>query len=161
MSKLEFLDNNIEITYIDEDVPFRGVNVSIADSFGHLQCFSNGKHLFNKNYETMDRLWDWEASPCDTLGSVALKEVQGGTAGFSVYPNPTSDIVNIRLEQAANADCHIELLSMTGQLIGSQNMPEGTVTATLPLEDFPNGYYFLRVIDAGRKISGQKIAIIR
>ena len=107
------------------------------------------------------RLWDWEGSLCDTLGSVAVKEVQGNETGFSVYPNPTSDAVTIELMQAANAGCHIELLSMTGQLISSLNMPEGTLTATLPLDNYPNGYYFLRVINAGQRISGQKVTIIR
>jgi len=107
------------------------------------------------------RLWDWEGSPCDTLGSVAVKEIQGRTTGFSVYPNPTSDVVHIELEQAAIADCRIELLSMTGELMGTQTIPEGTLTTTLPLENYPNGYYFLRVIDARQRISGQKITIIR
>jgi len=100
------------------------------------------------------------ASPCDSMSGVGM-EPKGRAGGFVVYPNPASNAVDIAFDQAASSGCRIEVLSMMGQLIGSQNVPDGTVAVTLPLDNYPNGYYFLRVIDAGRKIPGQKIIIIR
>jgi hypothetical protein len=100
------------------------------------------------------------SSPCDSLSGVGM-EPKGRAGGFAVYPNPASGTVEIAFDQAASSDCRIEVFSMMGQLIGSQNVPDGTVTVTLPLDNYPNGYYFLRVIDAGLKIPGQIITIIR
>lgn len=100
------------------------------------------------------------ASPCDSMSGVGM-EPKGRAGSFAVYPNPASDAVDIAFDQAASSGCRIEVLSMMGQLIGSQNVPDGTVAVTLPLDNYPNGYYFLRVVDAGRKIPGQKIIIIR
>jgi len=88
-------------------------------------------------------------------------EPKGRADGFVVYPNPASNAVDIAFDQATSSGCRIEVLSMMGQLIGSQNVSVGTVAITLPLDNYPNGYYFLRVIDAWRKIPGQKIIILR
>ena len=108
------------------------------------------------------RLWEQEGSPCDTLGSVAVNNaLKAESTGFTVYPNPTSDAVNITLEQAANAACRIELYSTTGQLMVSQNISEGNTRATLPLNNCPNGFYVLSVFDGGSALGAQKIAIIR
>ena len=100
------------------------------------------------------------ASPCDSMSGVGM-EPNGRAGGFAVYPNPARDVVDIAFDQAASSGCRIEVLSMTGQLIGSQNVPDGTVAITLPLYNYPNGYYFLRIIDARQRFSGQKITIIR
>lgn len=100
------------------------------------------------------------ASPCDSMSGVGM-EPKGRAGGFVVYPNPASNAVDIAFDQATSSGCRIEVLSMMGQLIGSQNVSVGTVAITLPLDNYPNGYYFLRVIDAWRKIPGQKIIIIR
>jgi len=134
-----------------------GLACNVQQHSVHLPVFNN----FLLPNMPFYRLWGWEGSPCDTLGSVSVKEVHGGATGFSVYPNPTSDAVNIVLEQAAITGCRIELFSMTSQLIGCLNMPEGTLTTTLPLNSYPNGYYFLRVIGPGQRISSQKITIMR
>jgi len=100
------------------------------------------------------------ASPCDSMSGVGM-EPKGRADGFVVYPNPASNAVDIAFDQATSSGCRIEVLSMMGQLIGSQNVSVGTVAITLPLDNYPNGYYFLRVIDAWRKIPGQKIIILR
>lgn len=100
------------------------------------------------------------ASPCDSMSGVGI-EPKERARGFVVHPNPASGAVEIAFDQAASSGCKMEVFSMMGQLIGSQNVPEGTVTVNLPLDNYPNGYYFLRVIDAGLKNPGQIITIIR
>jgi len=82
------------------------------------------------------------------------------TKGFSVYPNPTNDVVNIVFERSANTNSRVELLSMTGQVMISQVIPNGTVNLTLSVANYPNGAYFLRVVDASQRLAVQKITIM-
>jgi hypothetical protein len=107
------------------------------------------------------RLWDWEGSPCDTLGSVGALEAEGQSAGFAVFPNPANDALNITFEQHANNDCRVELLSITGQVLHTQIIPEGLTSITMPVYSFPNGYYLVCVSGKGQSAKFQKITIIR
>src|SRR5450432_68177 len=52
--RMDFMGDTFSITYIDKNVPYCLSNVSICDEDGMLQCYSNGKHVFNRNYTIMD-----------------------------------------------------------------------------------------------------------
>jgi len=107
------------------------------------------------------RLWDWEDSPCDTLGSVAVKEVNPEkSAGFSVYPNPTGTVVNIAFVKPVATGCTIELLSTSGQVLRNQTVGAGSSSLSLPVHQLPNGYYFLRVSMDGHPSAFQKLSIV-
>ncbi|MEI6408716.1 MAG: T9SS type A sorting domain-containing protein [Bacteroidota bacterium] len=106
------------------------------------------------------RLWDWKDAPCDTLGSVGVKGPLGEMKGFSVYPNPVDDLVNIVFEQDVEANCLIELLSMTGQVLQNQEVGAGNSSLVLPVQQLPNGCYLIRVSSAGQPATFRKISIV-
>ncbi|MBL7806683.1 MAG: T9SS type A sorting domain-containing protein [Saprospiraceae bacterium] len=49
-----FSGNNSAISFIDKDLPYDITNTIISDSAGSLLCYSNGKNLYNKNFEIME-----------------------------------------------------------------------------------------------------------
>jgi len=82
------------------------------------------------------------------------------TKGFSVYPNPTNDVVNIVFERSANTNSRVELLSMTGQVLQYQEVGAGNSSLVLPVQQLPNGCYLIRVSSAGQPATFRKINIV-
>ena len=107
------------------------------------------------------RLWDWEGSPCDTLGSVAVKEPPGEGAGFAIFPNPAHTEVQVALQKPAFADCRITVFNLIGQIVAVQPISEGSTSVILPVAAFANGCYIVSISESGRKAYQQKLSIIR
>ena len=107
------------------------------------------------------RLWEWEDSPCDTLGSVAVKEVSPEkNTGFTVYPNPAGTVVNIAFAQPIAKECTLSLISTTGQVLYSQTVGAGGSSLSLPVQQFPNGFYYLRLSSDRQPDAFQKLSIV-
>jgi len=66
--------------------------------------------------------------------------------GFSVYPNPTSSLVNVKLPVLAH-DARISLLDATGRTVLDRSITSGITT--LDLRDQQAGLYFLRLLNGG------------
>jgi hypothetical protein len=91
-------------------------------------------------------IWD-EANPnvVDTLNyqimsrwglfSENLKITQ-----VSVFPNPTSDVLNIRSMSAIE---QVSVLDLNGKLVYSEKISEPKSSVTLPLASLPNGLYVI------------------
>ncbi len=107
------------------------------------------------------RLWEWEDSPCDTLGSVAVKEVSPEkNTGFTVYPNPAGTVVNIAFAQPIATECTLSLISPTGQVLYSQTVGAGGSSLSLPVHQFANGFYYLRLRSDRQPDAYQKLSIV-
>jgi photosystem II stability/assembly factor-like uncharacterized protein len=103
-------------------------------------------------------------------GGVILETLTGGIVGvednpmvasqalFSVSPNPTSDIIHIKLDEADANNLIIEVYKLNGQCIYRSSVknhsPQNSIS--IPLTGQSPGLYFCR-ITAGNKISTQKI----
>lgn len=75
-------------------------------------------------------------------------------ATFSMYPNPSDDIVQIRLEQAGKANS-INIINSTGQLIRTY---EGMQQVALSKAEIGKGLFFVQVSD-GKTGSTKKLII--
>jgi hypothetical protein len=75
-------------------------------------------------------------------GSVGVGEV--ATIDFSVFPNPTSGLVNIGFGAAAT-DVQLRLTNSMGQTVLAQKMEGGTASASLQVGHLPKGIYLLEV----------------
>ncbi|ANW95393.1 hypothetical protein AXE80_03470 [Wenyingzhuangia fucanilytica] len=71
---------------------------------------------------------------------------------LSVYPVPTSDVLNIQLKSLESV--HIDLLNLAGVKIISKEIKQNN--STINLSDLPSGIYLLRLND-GENISVKKI----
>jgi hypothetical protein len=63
---------------------------------------------------------------------------------ISVYPNPSSDIFNIYLNNIPKYD--IILSDITGKILFEDKNTNGVTNYTLNLDRFSNGIYFLKVL---------------
>ncbi|MBP7496480.1 MAG: T9SS type A sorting domain-containing protein [Bacteroidales bacterium] len=83
------------------------------------------------------------------------KNVLADDLNFLIYPNPTSDIININTSKnAINALCSI--INLTGSIVFSKTLNEST--NTLNLNNLPQGIYILNIKFADKTIN-KKIII--
>ena len=62
----------------------------------------------------------------------------------SIFPNPTSDEVNIHFEDGIK-DIEVQLFDQVGKLILSEQFGDSNVQETIQLSHLPNGIYLLKV----------------
>lgn len=80
---------------------------------------------------------------CPRLGD----EISNNIFGVDAYPNPSSDILNITFESAANDDYAIRLADMTGRVVRDDRFTaaEGMNSLIWNVEEYQSGIYLLMV----------------
>lgn len=83
------------------------------------------------------------------VGSSALNETLGGT-NVSVYPNPVTNMMNIRLDGKAHGAVSVELFDAQGRLVYSSTAKANDQLITIPTAVQAKGVYVLKLKnDAG------------
>ncbi|RZK46198.1 MAG: T9SS type A sorting domain-containing protein, partial [Pedobacter sp.] len=67
-------------------------------------------------------------------------------ASVKVYPNPATDYANITLDAKAGNSI-IRLINQSGQVVSEKSVAANSGTVVLPLQQFQNGTYALRISD--------------
>ena len=99
---------------------------------------------FDGNYAKGD------SSICSTLG-LSIKEEKLHV--FSIYPNPSNNLININLDKGQlNA---IEIYNLTGTLIFKTNLNSNNFK--LNIDQYPSGTYILRIFDQNYDVTISKI----
>lgn len=77
--------------------------------------------------------------------TTALSKVSINDIKLNIYPNPTTDYINIATDNGASAEMTVGFYSLLGkeiQALGKVNLPQ-----KLDLKTLPGGTYFLRITD--------------
>ncbi len=82
-------------------------------------------------------------------------------AGFDVYPNPTTGLLNINVRNNINNDLNLILVSMNGSVVYSDkvNANGGSLSKQIDLSRFAKGIYFVRLFNTNQNMV-KKILII-
>jgi Secretion system C-terminal sorting domain len=92
---------------------------------------------------------------CDTLISVGEQSL---SASFSVYPNPTSQFINIYLPQGSlSKEISFELLDISGKVVKSFTPKMEDATFMMDIEELAAGIYFLIEYVEGDVVHSEKI----
>ena len=87
---------------------------------------------------------------------VSAPELAKATATVKVYPNPSSNIMTVQLEQATNpVETHLELRDVTGRLVAQQTFLNHTTT--LEKSSFGAGIYLLNLVQNGQLVESRKV----
>lgn len=94
--------------------------------------------------------------------ALSLNSVSATKPVINLFPNPTSDNVNLVIENL-NEDgaIHVELMDITGKFIMTQDFEKTSTNRlekTIDLEAISSGVYFIKIF-AGETISVEKIVI--
>ncbi len=124
----------------------------------------------NEQYETEDFVYhvyvlDSSSTHCDTICDptiTSVDEIKSSPFSFEVYPNPTSNILNIDLgKNTLEGKLRLELINLHGQTIETRLFDSSSHGIRLRLQKLPTGIYFIRLMDEGDFISEKKILIIK
>lgn len=83
------------------------------------------------------------------------KDVVASNLQFTVYPNPTADMVNLQTENVDQGILFYQLYSLSGQLLSNDKLTENTTPITM--KNLPHGTYFLKVLSNEKTIKTFKI----
>ncbi len=75
-----------------------------------------------------------------------------------IYPNPVSDALHIKLNATGNGYSY-SLVNILGQSVTQGHLHQGTTT--IPVKDFDNGVYFLKITGPSNQIVNVKKIVIR
>lgn len=88
-----------------------------------------------------------------------VTQPQENSPVFSVYPNPTSGIIRIKLSKPYNQPVRVSLFNTLGQLIQSELWLANSASEELELslEQLANGVYFLEITTASTSLGVYKV----
>lgn len=89
-----------------------------------------------ENSSKVDRFWS-EA----TALSVSFNSLEN----ISLYPNPTTDVINIKFKNPLAYSSEAKLYDIQGKLIHKVTIQKGSGTAKIPIEYQENGIYMLHI----------------
>lgn len=85
---------------------------------------------------------------CDSL--LGINKIEPSFTAFRVYPNPTSDLLNVKLTNSNNSSITIALTNILGERVLTQTYQPtftGVQNITLNLNQLPDGLYFISAIN--------------
>ncbi|MFM1876230.1 MAG: hypothetical protein RL266_1967 [Bacteroidota bacterium] len=95
-------------------------------------------------------------SGCKNNSSARLADptaIESGTkesliSNVNLYPNPTSETLNINLELMADANIQLRVMDMSGKLVFDRNITttEGSNKITIQSSDLPAGVYVMSIV---------------
>jgi hypothetical protein len=84
-----------------------------------------------------------------------------GIDNIQLYPNPSSDVVNLSITFHQEETVHLQLYNLLGQTVWSVNLDKTQrVQTTVPVQQLANGVYLLQ-ITAGNTIDERKIVVAK
>jgi transforming growth factor-beta-induced protein len=95
--------------------------------------------------------------------STGIEEMIISSASVSVYPNPASELINIRFELTEESEISLEMYDMLGQQVRIVNQGyayEGSHTLQFPVNDLESGMYLL-IINTGNSQIANKVRVVK
>jgi len=90
-----------------------------------------------------------------------VNTVSKNNNSLMVFPNPASDLLNIKIDWDQNASFAIEIFDMNGSLMRRWNeTPQNKYTKQIVVNDLPAGNYIIKAISASSHLT-QKFLIVR
>lgn len=119
------------------------------------------KFAYDENGNRVSRITiskDAPDRPPDTLRFIQSKSQMiqpHGNVTISIFPNPTSDIINIQCKEIDNPiDLDLNLFSSKGELL--KTLKINNLNQTMDVGGYPNGIYHLK-INVGNRTESWKI----
>jgi len=104
-----------------------------------------------------------EYSCCDSI-TVNLHENNLSNTGLEVYPNPATDILNLKLMSAIEFEGYLCLLNSVGKIVYDKkiNLNSGANNFNIDINNMTSGVYFISIQDSNSTfIARKKILVMK
>ena len=92
--------------------------------------------------------------------ATAIQEITSKDLNFTIFPNPTADLIAVQMKGLVRLPMQIQLFDMAGKLIKSNAINPGQTISFLDVETVYEGQYLLKISN-GHHQKSQKITIVR
>ena len=136
-----------------------GTNVEMSEYSYDLQPLTDSENIIFRFVFHTDEYVTEEGVVLDNLvieGNESLNTTDYELQQIVVYPNPSSDIFNIKMSTIS--DFEISVTDITGKLLFRDLNPNGSSNYSLDMTNFSSGVYFLRV-DANNRQFVKKLIL--
>ena len=95
------------------------------------------------------------------IGTSAANELTTAAAQMRIFPNPTRGAFTLDLGNTIELDATIVITDMLGSTVMQQDIPSGTSSQQILLENAPNGLYIVQVMAANGVLQTGKVQLVR
>lgn len=120
------------------------VSISWTLGEGVIETFSDGNNMLTQGFQQ---------SNYDIVAIETLED----NLNISLYPNPTSQFLNLEWEITGNSEIIIELFDVQGKLLINKTFVETTSKKQINLSTFPSAAYMLRVSKGNKVVKTYKV----
>lgn len=145
-----FVFNNTSVNQNDYGVAGMPKVVVVAGTQHHV--------YFNENDAAAGNSINLQSAVQLALNETAIPEIETEITS-NIFPNPSSDFVNVDLTNFNSAKVELQLMNSLGQII-SEKASAGNLSAQFDVNALAEGIYFVKII-SGDKQSIQKVAVSR
>lgn len=138
--------------YAQTVVPATGGN---ASGGGGTVSYSIGQIVYTTTANTNGSVAEGVQQPFEISVVTGLEEAKGINLSVSAYPNPTTDFLNLKVENYDNTNLSYQLYDVIGKLLENKKI-EGSETSIITNNLIP-ATYFLKVIQNSKEIKTFKI----
>ena len=126
-----------------------------ASGSGGSASYSIGQIVYTTNTGTNGSVAQGVQQPFEISVVASIEEAKGITLKCSVYPNPATDYLMLKIENFDLSTLNFQLFDINGKLLLDQKINSNETS--ISMESIPSANYFLKVIQSNKKIKTFKI----
>jgi hypothetical protein len=126
-----------------------------ASGSGGTASYSVGQIVYTTNTGTNGSVAQGVQQPFEISVVTGLEEAKGINLSVSAYPNPTTDFLNLKVENYDNTNLSYQLFDISGKLLETKNIT-GNQTSIV-MSNLVPATYFVKVILGNKEVKTFKI----
>lgn len=126
-----------------------------ASGSGGSASYSVGQVVYTTNTGTNGSVAQGVQQPYEISVVTGLEEAKGINLSVSVYPNPTTDYLQLKVESEKLKDLSFQLYNMNGKLIQSEKIT-GNQTSIV-MSNLVPATYFVKVVQGNKEVKTFKV----
>ncbi len=126
-----------------------------ASGGGGSVSYSVGQVVYSTNTGINGSEAQGVQQPFEISVVTGLEEAKGIILNLSAYPNPTTDFLNLKVENYKTENLTYQINDINGKLLETKKI-EGSETSIV-MSDLPPAVYFLKVIQGDKEVKTFKI----
>ncbi|MBI1837819.1 MAG: T9SS type A sorting domain-containing protein [Flavobacteriia bacterium] len=115
-----------------------------ATGLGGSASYSVGQLMYTTTVGSNASISEGVQQPYEISEVLSLKEAEKITFEMTAFPNPTTDLLKIKIENYANQQMNIKLLDNKGKII--QEFAINEIETHIDFKSFPAALYTLQII---------------
>ena len=120
-----------------------------ASGSGGSASYSVGQLAYTTNTGTNGSVAQGVQQAFEISVVTGLEEAKGINLSVSAYPNPTTDYLELKVENLQLSELSYKLYDISGKVY--QNKEIGNSITKIEMQNLPQGIYFIKVIDTKNK----------